>query len=97
MTKTMIGGAAVMVLLTACTTGQSAQMALVTCSSEATAISILADLKHAGKLSTGTMAIVDQDLAVVSPVCEAASPSAAITGVANMAAAELISLAGGLQ
>lgn len=71
--------------------------ALVTCGSEVAAVNVLADLKHAGKLSTVQIAAVNTDIQIVDPICSNSSPDTLLTGVEQAAAAELISLAGAIR
>lgn len=84
-------------VLAGCSAGSVQQTLLVTCQSEAAAVSILADFKHAGKLSASQIALVDRDIALVDPVCSAVAPVTTLNGIVQTAATELITLAGSIK
>lgn len=71
--------------------------ALVTCGSEVAAVNVLADLKHAGKLTAAQIATVNADIQIVDPICSNSSADTALDAVEAKAASELIALAGAVK
>ena len=86
---------AVMVVVAGCKQVETG--ALVTCQTEAAAVSVLADFRKAGKLSANQIALVNKDISIVDPVCSASTPQTALTGVVLAAASQLVDLSGSVK